>query len=426
MKTFEEFLSERAMSTKAVELRDDDALFRYIRRNELEKAKELLDSGVNPDTLDEDTQRTPLFYANDFDSSHLLLKYGADINHKDGDNKTPILFHRSKAIIPYLDFMRKNGADLFAMDKRNHTLLDVYDANTILKYFIDNNITNEFKSPIEDLNRADGVDLDILKRATEMGYEFNLQSMLYDTTIPMDLLEYVLQHTKVDQKAFDKWYNKYGVSKETIELFLANGYKLFKKHILRPGTKQLATPQSRYFQTHLDKQEKLKNKDNTILFDLINRGDTKTLEELLSEGKEFFEVFKDDTNPLMHSISKGKKAIALLLIQNGINIKSTSKNGFGALVYAVRKGYTDIVEALLKAKANPNTKAKDKTTPLMWASFLGDPHLDIVKLLVENKARVNEVAKESTALNFAYKSRNNSDEVVKYLESKGAKEFEEL
>jgi hypothetical protein len=295
-----------------------------------------------------------------------------------------------------------------------------------LDYLLENKIQSEFKKPLRGISKTgEMMDLDTLKKAIDLGYKFDLNDMLYSTNLDMDTLEYVLENTKVDQRAFDKWYTKYGVKKEAIELFLKNGYKLYKKHIYKTPTTYAET-HSLHFKTHYENQEKIKKKDSSIIFDLIDQKDIKGIEGLLSEGKDFFEVFKDEASPLMYAISKAHYDIAILLIENKINIKSTSKNGFGALVYAIKKGKEDLVQALINVKANVNIKAKDKTTPLMWASYMGDDHLDIVELLVDSGAKLNEVADKHTALDFTYKSRYNTNKVQAYLIAKGAKSFEEL
>ena len=73
------------------------------------------------------------------------------------------------------------------------------------------------------------------------------------------------------------------------------------------------------------------------------------------------------------------------MISNITNYKE--KDGKTALIHACAEGKTDIVDILLKYKADPNICSKFKFSPLYAAALNGCTQ--IVKKLVENQAEVN-------------------------------------
>jgi ankyrin repeat protein len=106
------------------------------------------------------------------------------------------------------------------------------------------------------------------------------------------------------------------------------------------------------------------------------------------------------------------------LIERGVIIDKKTKRGETALLYAVGGGDIEFVRLLLTAGANPNIVAnKANYTMLMDASFQG--HLEVVNLLIEAKAAINEVDNEGkTALTYA--AREGFISVVKTLVDAGA------
>jgi len=119
---------------------------------------------------------------------------------------------------------------------------------------------------------------------------------------------------------------------------------------------------------------------------------------------------------------EGKTGISDIksLLANGINSKN--KDGWTALMYASRHGYTDIVKSLIEGGANLNLTEEDNWTALMLASRNG--HADIVNALIEAGANLNLTTAEYsfsdgwTALMMA--SRNGHADIVNALIEAGA------
>ena len=93
--------------------------------------------------------------------------------------------------------------------------------------------------------------------------------------------------------------------------------------------------------------------------------------------------------------------------------------GWNALHYAAYSGHTEIARLLIEHMADLDARAPNGQTPLMLAASAG--YLDVVKLLVDNDADMDlEDADGHTAINLA--ERNGHADVVDYLRSEGASE----
>ena len=96
--------------------------------------------------------------------------------------------------------------------------------------------------------------------------------------------------------------------------------------------------------------------------------------------------------------------------ENYVNM--VDKYGMTALIYACRKGYTEVVKLLLEANADVNMVNKYGNSALMYACK--DGYTEIVKLLLEANADVNIVDKYgNTALRYA--ERCECTEVIELL-----------
>ena len=67
----------------------------------------------------------------------------------------------------------------------------------------------------------------------------------------------------------------------------------------------------------------------------------------------------------------------------GANPDINLKDGNTALTFAIRLGRLDLVQILLRARANINKPDSSGSTGLMWASHIGD--LTIIKQLLKVK-----------------------------------------
>lgn len=82
-----------------------------------------------------------------------------------------------------------------------------------------------------------------------------------------------------------------------------------------------------------------------------------------------------------------------------------NQSGWSALLYAAMEGHLDTVKLLLEKGANPDSRAPSQLTPLMIASRNG--HIDVVRVLLAAKANPNaKNDRGDTALKWALDSQN--------------------
>jgi len=93
---------------------------------------------------------------------------------------------------------------------------------------------------------------------------------------------------------------------------------------------------------------------------------------------------------LIHAILKGDTEVVELLLKEGPDLNLAGEDGLTPLHIAARMGLDKIVELLLKYGAKPNGEREDGLTPLHIAAGLG--HYKIVELLLRYKANLNPVS----------------------------------
>ena len=172
---------------------------------------------------------------------------------------------------------------------------------------------------------------------------------------------------------------------------------------------------------------------NTIkeLIDVALRDDLVTLRKILKDKNpdlesdvivgEEYELDEPDEIPLlffliMHGISIDALEV---LVENGLDILKTNREGLGAVDIAIKYRRPDIVKLCKDRGLDLNlSRRKSGMTPLMLASAFND--VDMVKYLIEEGADINSVDKYGmTALDYARKM--GQGRVKDFLENIGAK-----
>ncbi|XP_063438355.1 uncharacterized protein LOC134719280 [Mytilus trossulus] len=121
---------------------------------------------------------------------------------------------------------------------------------------------------------------------------------------------------------------------------------------------------------------------------------------------------EEDFTPLLFAIHKGYIEIVKYLVTAQCDIETRDKNGFTPLLFAVQEGHLEIVEFLVKAGCDIESKTKDDFTPLLVAVHEG--HLEIVEILVKAGCDIESKTKDDfTPLLFAV--QQGYLEIVKYL-----------
>jgi ankyrin repeat protein len=128
---------------------------------------------------------------------------------------------------------------------------------------------------------------------------------------------------------------------------------------------------------------------------VIKLNNYSVLESMLESGikpRKKKKLFISNHSPLMLAAKNGNLPMVKLLVKYGAPLNETGKEGFTSLQYCSHYGELEIAEFLLKKGANPNFFKKNPS-PIQLAVF--ENHIDLVKLLLKNKASTNTLWKSA-------------------------------
>lgn len=150
-----------------------------------------------------------------------------------------------------------------------------------------------------------------------------------------------------------------------------------------------------------------------ILFVSCGKDENKTdaKKESKISSAEFFKAVKDgQVDKVKEMLSKDKTLVNAVDSSSGIN-----ETALGIVTFSGKK---DLTELLIKNGANVNFQDAFGVAPLHGASRTNQ--LEVIKLLVENKADVNLPTTTGKETPLHYAARYNNPDVVKFLLEKGA------
>jgi len=167
--------------------------------------------------------------------------------------------------------------------------------------------------------------------------------------------------------------------------------------------------------------------DGTALIAAARNGRQATVASLIAAGADVNLASPGDGAPLIAAATVGHKSIVQRLLEAGADVNLGSAGDGNALIKAAAGGHLDVMRTLLAAGADPNAIVPDDETPLINAAQSGQ--IEAVKLLVEEAgadASLSVVANRPTGRQrrspLSEAVRNNHQDIVDYLRSKGAQE----
>lgn len=150
-----------------------------------------------------------------------------------------------------------------------------------------------------------------------------------------------------------------------------------------------------------------------IAFQAARDGDIATLKEYFAIGQPVNGVnARGDTLLTVAAYAGSAEAVTLILKQPKCTVDARNKMGLTALAAAAFKGYVEIAEQLIAAKADVNAANETNQTALMFAALTG--RTKMVEFLLKSGADAGIADKKgNTALSLA--KTQGADDVVKLL-----------
>jgi hypothetical protein len=159
----------------------------------------------------------------------------------------------------------------------------------------------------------------------------------------------------------------------------------------------------------LSAQEKVKS-----IFDIARNGTVAEVQQLMKQNPDIInQTNENGFSPLILACYRGNKDVADFLIDNVKDINYKSREGT-ALAGLSIKYNKELVEHLLKKKADPNIADETGYTPLFWAVKSGNKEL--VEQLLQYKA--DKTKKDAMGMTpFEYALQTNNKEIINLLKN---------
>lgn len=159
----------------------------------------------------------------------------------------------------------------------------------------------------------------------------------------------------------------------------------------------------------LSAQEKTKS-----IFDIARTGTVAEVTELMKQNPDIInQVNENGFSPLILACYRGNTEVARYLIDHVKDVNYKSREGTALAGLAVKYN-KDLVERLLKKKADPNIADATGYTPLFWAVKFGNKEL--VELLLQYKA--DKTKKDSMGMTpFEYALKTDHKEIINLLKN---------
>ena len=353
---------------------DHDNFTDALMDNDLERVRGFVESGADVNVQLEMDGTRPLHKTRDVRIAEYLINNGAIVDIEDSSGWTPFMYKITEELYEVADYLLQQGADINHKDKNNKW--------SRLNYSIDELNVDDVKYLVKR-----GAEVDI-SHLNQLPTDFNQYLDPEDVKRKVDEIRNILtleerragnitDHYKVIDlrhlgRLRDKWCEDVG-----------NNQHLRK---LRGMAKSLEIPNYK----NLSKEDLCADIGMKVVFYQVT-GKQLPLTEWWEKDEEDGIPFEPDWTPLMNAIHFNNLRDAYDILQKKRSSKidyRSKKTGTSALMIAVSNNNLKAVQILLDNGANPDQKNKLGHTPLSIATI--GKNNDIVKELVMSGAKLDK------------------------------------
>nr|XP_034184113.1 uncharacterized protein LOC117606144 isoform X1 [Osmia lignaria] len=392
------------------------ALHTAAERGHTEIANTLIANGADVNVT-ADTSHTPLHLAADGchkEMVELLLSKGANVNAQSMDG-TPL--HLAVTRDENVDVVRvllKNGADVSIRDPKNRRVLEqavAYKQLDCVKALLLHNKKININAKCNDdwtiLHiAAQAGNLEMVKYLINEGCDVNARNAAGSKPIHIaaregfkDIVKFFLSK--------DCSIDDLGAANQTLLHYAAmKGQVEAVKHLIAEGADINIQDRTGLSPLHIaanNGYEKVVEilLENGAVYNTVDKF-SRTPREMANSEKVIVQL--SSTEKLFEAVKRNNSSEVEKCIRMGafVNAKHVGAKGYVGtpLHFAAWKGYDEIINILLKNKANPNATGNKAFTPLHYAAKFS--HLKIVMILLSNGAIYNAISDdEKTPFHFA-------------------------
>ena len=298
----------------------------------------MLDSGADVNAKDKDGW-TPLLWAaynGNAEVISVLLQAGADVNAKKNNGDTPLLSAVLRENIELISVLLKRGADVNAKDDDGRTPL----LSAVLRE-----------------------NIELISILIQAGADLNAKDN--DGFTPLDLAE----------------GGKHWAAAKALEDAIINTGKPNSHALLELGKKwKTITAAEVLAMINAGADVHAKNNDgNTPLHAAAWKGNAEVIPVLIKAGADVHAKNNDGNTPLHSAAFWGKAEVIPVLIKAGADVNAKNNHGDTPLHAMARTGRAEVISILLQARADVNAKNVLGDTPLDCAKTAN--HWNAAKLL---------------------------------------------
>ncbi len=159
--------------------------------------------------------------------------------------------------------------------------------------------------------------------------------------------------------------------------------------------------------------------DDVRVANAAMKGDKDAVRALVKQAVDVNAAQGDGMTALHWAALNNDAELAQMLLYAGANVRATTRiGGYTPLFMAAKGGAAPVIDALLKAGADPKTKGTDGLTALMMAAMAGNR--ESVRLLLEHGADVDAKESEHGQTPLIFAAAFDRPDVIEELARHGA------